>query len=84
MNKLPPMPSPPTPGRATRGQSCLVIFLAFLLAAICFVLATLLSMGFAAVATGVVAAVFGVIGLHYLAWGWWLPGYLDLRDEDES
>ena len=43
---------------------------------------TFLSMGYGAIVIGVITAVFGLIGFHYIVWGWWLGRIL--REEAEA
>jgi Kef-type K+ transport system membrane component KefB len=44
---------------------------------------SLLSFGFAAVVFAIVLVVFGIVGMHYFVWGWWLSSLLGDDTEQE-
>lgn len=71
MVDVPPRPTkPPAPTKPK--ASFVSIILAFFVALMCFIVAAFFSQGFAALFFMVILVVFGLIGFHYIVWGWWL------------
>lgn len=71
--RVPPAPvRAPGDGQSSRRGSLLPIALAVSIGVLLMGTLTLMSLGFAALVLGVALAVFGLIGVHYIVWGWWL------------
>jgi hypothetical protein len=78
-----PFPPEPAPSRKSWIPIALVGLVALVLAAVL----TVLTLGYFGPVLFVAAAIFGVIGLQYLLWGWWFEriyrsGRLDLEDDE--
>jgi hypothetical protein len=72
MNALPVPPLPQRPDMETKPRgSWLAIALVLFAGVAITVVLTFLTLGFFGPFVVLTAAIFGVIGLQYLVWGWW-------------
>lgn len=83
MPEIPPRPARPLEPTKPRG-SLLGILLALIAGVALLVTAVVFTRGVAVFFFLVMLVVFGLVGFHYLVWGWWLGEALrqEMRDED--
>ena len=82
MAEIPSPPLPPT--RPPKRTALLPIVLALVVGLMLLITLSLMSFGFAALVAVVALSVFGLIGFHYVCWGWWLGNAIrrDLEMEE--
>lgn len=83
--QVPPLPERPELETTPRG-SWLAVGLVLVAGLSIIVVLTFLTLGFFGPFVVLVAAIFGVIGLQYLVWGWWFERIYrsgPIPDDDE-
>ncbi|MCE9548047.1 MAG: hypothetical protein K8T25_21445 [Planctomycetia bacterium] len=83
---MPVRPTRPEMPQRRRGGFPWTVLLAAVVAPLPFILLALLSQGMLLPLMFVGGAVFAMIALHYLIWGWWLSDVIhrDVAAEDEA